>query len=373
MGNFGYGIMKTKIIFISPQLYPDFIGGIEVFNYYLIIELGKYFDVSFMKIFSCNSSEIDKKAKSIPLKGQKSILRLFEIIWYLVKKSKKYNVIVTSFSRTRWYYILIYPLMKLIFSIDYIIVIHGGGLTPWKWKWPYNLYFRLAKKVIGVSNIICIEYKRRVNIEIELIPPLLPFRLSSMNTKELRDREGIEIDSKVFLYVGSLKKLKRPEVILHTLRTLNNGFLQNNKVLCLFAGDGPMKSELLTFAKKYKLVRYVKFLGNCERNRVQELYKLANYYIISSDFEGTPISLMEAYFNKLPVLASNVSGINSIVNKNTGILFDNNSTNSLSEAMQEVINSNEYCNFLTENGSKYYSEHFNYENLLAKYNEILKS
>ena len=46
----------------------------------------------------------------------------------------------------------------------------------WKWKFPYKLYFKRAKAIVGVSDIICNEYKKRTGLDIIYIPPLIPFK-----------------------------------------------------------------------------------------------------------------------------------------------------------------------------------------------------
>ena len=133
---------KRKVLFIVPELYPRIIGGIEVFNYYLIQELGNDYDISYLTV-TTNSDEVEiKNAKRIIIKNTSQVFQLFQMIFYLIKSRSNYDVILTSFSKTAWYYIIIYPLLNILISKEYIIVIHGGGLMPWNWKFPYKLFFR---------------------------------------------------------------------------------------------------------------------------------------------------------------------------------------------------------------------------------------
>ena len=46
---------------------------------------------------------------------------------------------------------------------------------------------------------------------------------------------------------------------------------------------------------------------------IPDYYKTADFYIISSDYEGTSLSLLEAMFNKLAIIASDAPGINRML------------------------------------------------------------
>lgn len=328
---------KKRVLFITPFLYPQIVGGIEVFNYFLIQELGKDYSVSYINVHTDIKIKELKNAKRIKIKNSSQILRLFQIIKYLISNRRKYDLILTSFSRTAWYYIIIYPILNLLFSKEYLIVIHGGGLMPWKWKFPFKLYFKKAKAIVGVSHTICKEYHKRTGLDILYIPPLIPFKKSLESKIELRNKNRIDQNKKIFLYVGSLKELKRPDVIVDAFVSLGRDYLNQHNILMIFAGDGNLKNKLLKTCENNHLEDFFLYLGNVERERIHELYKLSDYYIISSDYEGTPISMLEAMSNNLPIIASNVRGINSVVDSSSAILFNNMDYHSLVNGIRKLL------------------------------------
>ena len=362
---------KKRILFITPSIYPQIVGGTEVFNYYLIQKLGEEYDVSYLNV-STSSNEVElNNTKRITIKNTSQIFQLFQIIFYLIKFRKNYDLIWTSFSRTAWYYIIIYPILNALISKEYIIVIHGGGLMPWKWKFPYKLYFKRARTVIGVSNIICNEYQKRTGIDIVHIPPLIPFQKSSDSKESLRDKYKVDINKKIFLYVGSLKGLKRPDVIVKAISNLDKEYLIKHNVLMIFAGDGVMKDELIQKCQKEGLEDFFLFMGNIPREEGNELYKLSDYYIISSNYEGTPISMLEAMYNKLPIIASNVSGINGVIDENKGILFNNKNYHDLVYAIKKLLNNNNFAKLISDNSYSYYNERYNYDTLIKNYKKLI--
>jgi glycosyltransferase involved in cell wall biosynthesis len=350
-----------KTCFIVPQLYPNFVGGAEVFNYYLIKELAKKNEVTYI---SLNKEDIPKASK-IKLKSKSHFFQQLEILWRILSCSRD-EVIVHSLMKTKWYYIIAFPLLKIFFNKKYTIIIHGGGMMKWKWEFPFKLYFKNARVVFGVSLRICEEYFRRTNVEINYLPPLIPFQESKKEKITIREIYNIKEDSKVFLIVGSLKELKRPMVVLEAFNELGLDVLRKNEICVFFAGNGPLKGKMEDYIKKNHLEKHIKLLGNVPRERINEFYKLSDYYIISSDFEGTPISMLEAMFNKLLIIGSNAPGIGNIIKDSEGgFLFKNDNPKNLSLIIKKVI----IHDFIDEreNAFRFFINNFSYQQVLRKF------
>jgi glycosyltransferase involved in cell wall biosynthesis len=353
--------MSKDVCFVATQIYPDFVGGAEVFNYYLIGHLSEKNKVSYITL----SKNYIIGAKKYQLKSQRNFKQYFEIFKKIIY-SPKDRVFVVSFMKTKWYYIIMYPLLNVFLNKKYVIIIHGGGMMQWKWKLPFKLFFKKAKAIFGVSQTICQEYNKRTDLTIQYLPPLIPFVLSTKDKPALREEYKIAKDSKIFLVVGSLKKIKRPMVVLEALNKIDKAFLKNQKVCVLFAGDGDLKNKMKDFLNQNNLVAYVQLLGNIPRDKVNEYYKLSDYYIMSSDFEGTPISMLEAMYNKLCIIGSNAKGINNIINdSNGGFLFNNTNALELSQIMTKVI-SDEYPE-KRENAYHFYNKLFSYTSMVNKF------
>lgn len=67
------------------------------------------------------------------------------------------------------------------------------------------------------------------------------------------------------------------------------------------------------------------------------IYNLVDGFILPSETEQLPISIMEAQASQLPVIATNVGGVSEIVNDNkTGILVNYKDTAAMSDAISEL-------------------------------------
>jgi glycosyltransferase involved in cell wall biosynthesis len=354
-----------KSIFVVPRLYPSAIGGAEVFNEALIKELSLNCDIEYLT--TCE--DFITTAKKIQLPVVRSIIQLLFIFIRLLKVEKS-RVIVTSFMKTKWYHVIIYPFLAFIWHKQYIIIIHGGGMMPWKFKTPYRWYFKKAKKVFGVSEVICKEYKQRTRINVAYLPPLIPFTISVDSKERLRKEYGFNENEHIFLSVGSLKSLKKPMTTLLAAKYLGTDFLKENNIRFVFAGDGPLKVEMQNFIQQHSLTAFITLLGNVPREKIHKVYKLSDSYIISSDFEGTPISMLEAMANNLLIIGSDVPGINNILmQSDLGFLFDRYNPKELAGIIRSSVSKN--WKNKKANAKIFYTTHFSYENILQKIKAVL--
>ncbi len=83
------------------------------------------------------------------------------------------------------------------------------------------------------------------------------------------------------------------------------------------AGAGPQRDEVLNAISGLPHVRYRGELPNCE---VQRVLSSQDVYLLLSDFEGLPLSLLEAMGNGLvPVVSDLESGLREIVSESCGL------------------------------------------------------
>jgi len=359
---------KKEIIFIQGNLYPNNIGGHEIFNYYLHQELKNNFDVKILSHYK-RPTEISEN-NYFQVTSFKPLALFFPLLIFfkLIKERKSKTTLVLTYSRSHWLNWWPYPILNKLFNLKYIIIIHGGGLTKWKWKLPLLKLFKRATLVIGISKRICLEYNKRTGVYIKQILPLIPFEKSSFKRGFIREKWGIKNDENVFLIVGSIKPLKNPQTVVSAAEILGLEFLKKNKIKFVFAGDGILLTQLKSKVVNYKLENHFNFLGNVPREIIPEIYALSDVYIISSDFEGTPLSLLEAMHNKLSIIAANSPGINDVITHDfNGLLFKTKDSKELANSIIKSLNRNE---LLIDNASKTTKKFFNHQEMIEEYKLI---
>lgn len=104
----------------------------------------------------------------------------------------------------------------------------------------------------------------------------------------------------------------------------------------LIVGDGVMRAELEAGATQLGLNDCVHFAGF--QHEVRPYLAAMDVYMISSNFEGLPVALLEAMAMNLPVVATRVGGIPEvIVDGETGFLVEPRSAAALAGAVDNLL------------------------------------
>ena len=105
------------------------------------------------------------------------------------------------------------------------------------------------------------------------------------------------------IFVGRLSKGKRVADIINAV-----SLLHNNECL-LIVGDGEERNNLENLVKQINMQERVSFLGAVIPKKVSSCMDNADILIMNSDFEGVPMTILEAFSHGLPVVTTNVGGI----------------------------------------------------------------
>ena len=149
-------------------------------------------------------------------------------------------------------------------------------------------------------------------------------------------------ESDIFIVmVASLRTEKDHE----TLIKATNYLPDNYKII--FVGDGEKRDELRDFSSRIS-PNQVYFLG--KRKDVAEILKTSNVFVLSSNWEGFGLVVVEAAASGLPIVASNVEGLNSVVLELGGALFEPKNEKDLAT---KILNSIESNNMKYDNVGKF--------------------
>lgn len=117
------------------------------------------------------------------------------------------------------------------------------------------------------------------------------------------------------LFLGRLAPQKRPDVALRAFARLRE--LVPDATLD-FVGDGSLRPELDRLAASLGVGDAVRFLGT--RGDVPALLAGASCFVLTSDYEGCPLTVLEAMAAGVPVVATAVGGVPELVSERTGVL-----------------------------------------------------
>lgn len=125
---------------------------------------------------------------------------------------------------------------------------------------------------------------------------------------------GVPLDAPVVAYVGRLKRAKRPDRLAEVARAVLARLPGARFLVC---GSGELKEEVeravMPMWDSFRLLGW--------RRDVETVYAAADVVLLTSDSEGTPVSLVEAGMAGLPVVATAVGSVPEVVmDRRTGFL-----------------------------------------------------
>lgn len=264
---------------------------------------------------------------------------------------KKENIIVRTVKRIK-------RLRKIIKNINPDIIV---SLLPEPTYRVMIAKIGLSKKtIISVRNDPKVEYKKFLNKIIMKI--LYPFADGFIfQTQEAKEYFGINIQKKsviipnpineefvcekykgerekIVVTVGRLEEQKNQKMLINAFSRLPSEFAEYKLIIY---GDGTLRKELEKQIKDLNLTERVKLPGEVDDIK-NKIYK-ASLFVLSSDYEGMPNSLMEALTLGVPCISTDCpcGGPRFLIENNvSGFLIKQGNEEEMLNAIQKVLNSN---------------------------------
>ncbi|MBF0120235.1 MAG: glycosyltransferase family 4 protein [Desulfobacterales bacterium] len=252
-----------------------------------------------------------------------------------------------------------------------------GKLFPWKGvlrSCYRSILPSLTLSAMNITHQILNTWKKKVDIFIALtdfsrqkfieggLPDNKILIKPNFFKSELQIKKRI---GEYALFVGRLTDEKGINIIISAWENLKI------KIPLKIIGDGPLYSKIKKQNKE------IEFLGQISRDHVISFMAKAKFLILPSIcYENFPMTIPEAYSNSLPIIASNLGVMSSlIINNKTGLHFKAGDSKDLASKVEwawlnpcEMIRMGE--NALKEYKTKY-SEEINYKMLMNIYHEAI--
>ncbi|GAC1630607.1 MAG: hypothetical protein NVS9B14_01410 [Candidatus Acidiferrum sp.] len=128
-------------------------------------------------------------------------------------------------------------------------------------------------------------------------------RAAEVDRAAEREKIGLDETEVAILFCAKLQPWKRP---MDVLRAYAQAQIENSRLI--FAGDGPLRSELETEAARLGISEQVVFLGFVNQSALPALYKLVDLMILPSTYEPFAVVVNEAMCCGCPAMVSDRVG-----------------------------------------------------------------
>ena len=258
-----------------------------------------------------------------------------------------------------------------------------GKVKTWVYKTIERYMARRSTAIIAISNLQLKELRDDHQIatpeKFKVIP--LGFDLDRFreNYEErrnsFRDKYKVREGEIAIGIIGRLTAIKNHDLFLAAIQRLSERY-QNLKVFII--GDGELRNDLEQKVKSIhnksgnQFITFTSWIRN-----IETALPGLDIVALSSLNEGTPVSLIEAQAAGVPVVTTNVGGVEDVVNhESTGLIVNSFEVKEYDEALNKLIESEEIRAKMSQNGWNHVREKYHYQRLCDDvanlYLELLK-
>ena len=144
---------------------------------------------------------------------------------------------------------------------------------------------------------------------------------------EFRREAGAGDQQALLTWVGRLVPIKRVDVLLRALARADGAA----DLRLAIVGDGELRDELEQLARELGISERVWFAGY--REDMVAVAAASDIAVLSSDNEGTPVSLIEAAAAATPAATTGVGGVADVVTGDTGVVVPAGDSDALGDAI----------------------------------------
>jgi len=222
-----------------------------------------------------------------------------------------------------------------------VIITHEHGKTTWK-KWYHRWFERLAIRGTDLRIAVSEDIKG-LRLRQEHTPPdkiavvgnaVEAFRFDAGQAAGGATRAELGL-ARCFVIgtVGRIVTAKSYDLLLRAARSVCT---RRPEARFLLVGEGPLREELTRQRDSLGLADRVIFLG--ARTDIPALLAAMDLYVITSQREGLPISLIEAMMAAKPIVATAVGGIpEALCHGEDGLLVESGNEAALAEAILSLM------------------------------------
>lgn len=169
------------------------------------------------------------------------------------------------------------------------------------------------------------------------------------------------------LFVGRMSIQKNLKRLIESIALCKSKFVLD------IVGEGELLEEIKRLVKQ-KHLKNVIFHGKKIGKDLINIYKSSDAFILTSNEEAFPLTILEAMSSKLPIIASDVKGNHEVV-KDIGILVNPPTPKNFAQKIDNLFSDKEVYNKLSKQSLQFALEH-KWDNIIKKiieeYNNILK-
>ncbi len=335
---------KIRILYIGNKLYKK--GN----NPTSVDVLGELFE----QVFVIKSIS-DKRSR---------FLRMIHITWILLTRLRNIDyVLVDTYSTLNFYYALVTSILCRIKKTPYLPYLHGGSLPRrlTNSRKLSKLVFANSFVNVAPSHYLKREFEKK-GYKCELIPNVI-----DIGQYDFKHRTVLRPK---ILFVRAFHRIYNPTMAIKAFAFVQKEYPEAE--MCMV---GPAKDETSNqsqvLANEPGVERSVKMVGKLTKTEWTNLSRDYDVFVNPTDFDNTPVSVIEAMALGLPVVSTNAGGLKDLIKNNVdGVLVDTGDENNMANSILALLHDPVQASNISSNG-RLKAESFDWEKVKNSWIELL--
>ncbi|MCO4538480.1 putative glycosyl transferase [Streptococcus infantarius subsp. infantarius] len=265
------------------------------------------------------------------------------------------------------------PIIKFLSKKKVIVTVHGLDWKRDKWgdgfaskyiKFGEKMAAKYADEIIVLSDGVKKYFKETYNRDTHFIPNGIT-QPDIFDSKIISSKYNLNKDS-YFLFLGRIV----PEKGIHYLIDAYSE-VKTDKKLVIAGGASDTDSYYEELRKKASNNENIIFTGFVQGQELEELYSNAYVYVLPSDLEGMPLSLLEALSYGNCCLTSDIEECSDVM-EDCGVTFKQSSVEDLANKLQYLSDSEKVVQKLKLESSPFIIKKFNWDDIVNKTLELYR-
>ncbi|MFH1441771.1 MAG: glycosyltransferase family 4 protein [Candidatus Omnitrophota bacterium] len=306
-----------------------------------------------------------------PIHPIKDLLALIELYFFI--KTNKITLIHTHSSKAGILGRLAAKLAKVKIIIH---TVHGWSFNDFQHSITKKIYIYLEKAMAKFSHKIIVvshhDKQTGLNNKIgednkyQVIRYGINFNEFNNKESSFRTNNAIKDNELVVGTISCLKPQKCPQDFIK-LAYLTLKLVPNIKFILV--GDGILLKKVHKEITRFKLEKNIILTG--WRHDIPEILSSMDIFVLTSLWEGLPISVLEAMLMSKPVIATDTGGIKEVIKQTkTGFLVKPHDIKNMVEILIALLKNKELREAMGENAKNYLNTDFQLQNMIKANQEL---
>ena len=257
-------------------------------------------------------------------------------------------------------------------GIRTVATIHGLDWQRAKWGRLASTYIKMGERAAATkADGLVVLSKSAQSYFQDAYGRSATFIPNGIEAKQLRpvnqikEKWGLD-EGSYLLYLGRLVPEKRPELLIEAFKEL-----ETDKRLVIAGGGSDTSEYEASLREAAQGDPRVLFTGFVNGQPLEELYSNCYAYVLPSDVEGMPMSLLEAMAHGRCCVTSDIPECADVLAGN-GVTFEKGSAGSLKSALQLLLTDAEHATALGDAAKTHVEKTYNWDSVVERTLELYR-